>query len=79
MTDHSNGHTEEWESLTLTSGATPKRRKTLPGMPLKESFAIFVQQRRGGQGRNLARQLHLTGYSLARHTPVSHGLRAGVR
>ena len=29
--DHSSGHTEEWESLTPTRGATPKRGKTLPG------------------------------------------------
>ena len=33
VTDHSSGHTEEWESLTSTRGATPKRRKTLPGVP----------------------------------------------
>ena len=31
MTDHSSGHTEEWESFTPTRGATPKRGKTLPG------------------------------------------------
>ena len=31
VTDHSSGHTEEWESVTLTRGATPKRGKTLPG------------------------------------------------
>ena len=33
VADHSSGHTEEWESLTPTQGATPKRRKTLPGAP----------------------------------------------
>ena len=31
VTDHSSGHTEEWESLTPTRGATPKHGKTLPG------------------------------------------------
>ena len=31
VTDHSSGHTEEWESLTPTRGARPKRGKTLPG------------------------------------------------
>ena len=33
MMDHSSGHTEEWESLTPTRGATPKCGKTLPGVP----------------------------------------------
>ena len=33
VTDHSSGHTEGWESLTPTQGATPKRGKTLPGTP----------------------------------------------
>ena len=33
VTDHSSGHTEEWESLTPTQRATPKRGKTLPGAP----------------------------------------------
>ena len=33
VTDHSSGHTEEWESLTPTRRATPKREKTLPGAP----------------------------------------------
>ena len=33
VTDHSSGHTEEWESLSPTQGATPKRGKTLPGAP----------------------------------------------
>ena len=31
VTDHSSGHTEEWESLTPTRGATPKLGKTLHG------------------------------------------------
>ena len=33
VTDHSSGHAEEWESLTPTRRATPKRGKTLPGAP----------------------------------------------
>ena len=31
VTDHSRDHTEAWDSLTPTRGATPKRGKSLPG------------------------------------------------
>ena len=43
MTDHSNGHTEEWESLTPTRGATPKPGKTLPGSLLDSNLAFYVR------------------------------------
>ena len=33
VTDHSSGHAEEWESLTPTRGARPKRGKTLSAAP----------------------------------------------
>ena len=42
--DHSSGHTEEWESLTPTGGATPKRGKTLPGALILPQCAEMVRK-----------------------------------
>ena len=47
VTDHSSGHTKEWESLTPTRGATQKRGKTLPGAPTYCHGGLEGQEVRG--------------------------------